>query len=195
MTKILVVDEDLVVLATVSMGLRQAGYEVIQVDTGIAALNVLKRDKPDLVVADIRMPELDGIELARQLRSTFGIPFIFLTAFSNDEMVRAAADAGALGYLVKPLEIARIVPAIETALCRADEVAALRLEIANLTEAVDRNRDIDVAIGLIMERYRIPRRDAFESLRRHARDNRAKVAEVARRVIDGEHFRPQPLED
>ena len=132
------------------------------------------------------MPGMGGIKVAEALRDRLRLPFIFLTAFSGDEMVRAATATGALGYLVKPLEVSRIVPAIETALVRAQERATLQQEVANLSEALDRNREIDIAVGLLMERYALGRTVAFESLRRLARNQRCRVAELARRLIDGE---------
>ncbi|PPD31947.1 MAG: two-component system response regulator [Methylomonas sp.] len=184
MTKILVVDDELLVLATTSMGLQQMGYDVIQADSGAWALQVCQQEEPDLVLLDICMPAMSGVEVAKVL-DELNIPFIFLSAYSDEEMIKSAAAVGALGYLVKPLEIARIVPAIEVALVRADEQAKADQTLENLINSLENNREIDVAIGMLMERYKIGRVTAFESLRSYARANRTKVVELANALISG----------
>jgi response regulator NasT len=186
MSKILVVDDDLVVLATVSMGLRQAGYQVLQVDSGELAIQVCRREKPDLAILDMRMPGMSGIDVAQILKKEIGIPFIFLSAFGDKEIVDAATDAGALGYLVKPVEVARIVPAIEVALARAEDLVALGKDNADLAIALKRNREIDIAVGLVMARQHLSRTEAFEALRRYARGRRCKIVEAAQQLISGE---------
>lgn len=186
MSKILVVDDDLVVLATVSMGLRQAGYQVLQVDSGELAVQICRRDRPDLAILDMCMPGMGGIEVAQVLKQEAGIPAVFLSAFCDEEVVQAAAKTGALGYLVKPIEISRLVPAIEVALARADEFGQLEQDRANLSDALDRNREIDVAIGLVMQRYHLGRAAAFEVLRNYSRRRSCKIRETAQRLIDGE---------
>jgi response regulator NasT len=188
MTKILVVDDDLVVLATINLGLRRAGYEVFQVDGGEPALGIARRERPDLALLDISMPGLNGIEVARVLKREIKVPFIFLTALSDKDIVAEAAQTGALGYLVKPLEISRIVPAIELALMRADEFSKLTQENFDLNEALNRNREIDVAIGIVMERHHLSRADAFEAMRRYARSHRCKIIELGDRLINGERI-------
>jgi response regulator NasT len=186
MSKILVVDDDLVVLATVSLGLREAGYHVLQVDSGELAIQVCRREKPDLAILDMRMPGMSGIDVGRVLKKEIGIPFIFLSAFSDKDTIDAAAETGALGYLVKPLEISRIVPAIEMALARAEDMATLEKGHSNLSTALGHNREIDIAVGLAMARHHLNRTDAFEALRTYARSHRCKIAEVAQQIINGE---------
>jgi len=146
MQKILVVDDDLVVLATISMGLRQAGYQVLQVDSGELAVQICKREAPELAILDIRMPGMSGFEVAEILRKKSKTPFIFLSAYSDEESVKSAKELGALGYLVKPVEIKHLVPAIEVALARAEQLAKLEDANANLAVAMETSREIDVAI-------------------------------------------------
>jgi len=184
MTKILVVDDDLLVLATTTMGLQQVGYEAMQVDNGAEALQICAHERPDLVLLDIRMPLMSGFELARLLNERM-IPFIFLSAYSDEDMVKTAAEAGALGYLIKPIEISRIVPAIEIALILADEQIKAEQAIENLASALGKNREIDISIGLLMERYQFSQVTAFEHLRNYARSNRMKVIDVAKALITG----------
>lgn len=188
MNKILIVDDDLVVLATLNMGLQRAGYQVFQADNGELALQLAQSEKPGLAILDMRMPGMNGLELARRLRESSKTPFIFLSAFNDEGIVKSAADAGALGYLVKPIEVARIVPAIEVALVRSDEFAQLELKSSNLADALHSNREIDIALGLLMERYRTDRAHAFAVLRNYARNQRCKVISVAQRLISGERI-------
>lgn len=184
MKKILIVDDDLVVLATLSLGLQRAGYQVFEADSGEAALKLERAETPALVLLDMRMPGMDGLAVARILRERRRAPFIFLSAFSDEDIVREAADAGALGYLVKPIEFARIVPAIEVALVRSDERSRLEEHGANLADALNRNREIDVAIGMLMVRFNLDRASAFNLLREQARSRRCRIVDVAQQLID-----------
>ncbi|MEQ1531604.1 MAG: response regulator [Methylococcales bacterium] len=184
MTKILVVDDDILVLATTCMGLTQAGYEVMQAEDGVLALQLCEQEKPDLALLDISMPAMNGFELAKILNKQM-IPFIFLTAYSEQDLVKSAAALGAVGYLVKPIEISRIVPVLEVALMRADEYTKAGQTIENLVNNLEKNRAIDVSIGMLMERCQFSRVSAFEYLRKYARSKRMKVVEVANAFIAG----------
>lgn len=184
MTKILVVDDDLLALATTSLGLQQVGYEAMQAANGADALQLCEHERPDLVLLDIRMPAMSGFELAK-LFNEQKISFIFLSAYSDEDMVKTAAQVGALGYLIKPIEMHRIIPAIEVALILAVEQIKAGQAIDNLANALGKNREIDIAIGLLMERYQFSQVSAFEHLRNYARSNRIKVIDVANGLING----------
>lgn len=186
MPKILVVDDDLAVLATISLGLRRAGYHVFQVDSGLPAIQICRREKPDLAILDMNLPDITGLQVAQTIHSETSTPFIFLSAHSDEGLVKAAVEVGALGYLVKPVEVARIVPAIEVALKRADEIVQLRLGNANLGDESMLQRETDMAIGLIMERYQLDRAAAFDVLRANARGHPGGIAGLAQRLIEGE---------
>lgn len=186
MPKILVVDDDLAVLATISLGLRRAGYHVFQVDSGLPAIQICRREKPDLAILDMNLPDITGLQVAQTLHSETSTPFIFLSAHSDEGLVRAAVEGGALGYLVKPVEVARIVPAIEVALKRADEIVQLRLGNANLGDESMLHRETDMAVGLIMERHQLDRAAAFDVLRANARGHPGGIVGLAQRLIEGE---------
>lgn len=179
---ILVVDDDRLVLAALSDGLRGAGYRVNGASSGEDALGIAGRDAPDLALLDVRMPGMSGIELGRKLRER-GIPFLFLSAYGDQEIVRQAAEEGALGYLVKPLDIQQIVPSIEAALSRAAEIRKLRETEAQLNVALAGSREISMVVGLLMQRDRLDRTMAFELLRSHARSQRRPIAEVAGELL------------
>ncbi|MBI3044205.1 MAG: response regulator [Betaproteobacteria bacterium] len=181
---ILVVDDDRLVLATLAEGLRNAGYKVTGVTSGEDALGIVKRDAPDLALLDVRMPGMDGIELGRRLREQSGVPFLYLSAYGDQEFVTRAAEEGALGYLVKPLDIQQIVPSIEAALTRAQEIRQLRESEAQLNTALAGSREISMAVGLLMMRDRLNRDQAFDLLRANARSQRRAVLELARALLD-----------
>jgi response regulator NasT len=180
---ILVVDDDRLVLAALCEGLRLAGYRVTGTATPHDALGISARDKPDLAMLDVRMPGMDGLELGRKLREQGGIPFIYLSAYGDQKVVRQAVEEGALGYLVKPLDIQQIVPSIEAALTRAREIGKLRQSEEQLTTALAGKREISMAVGLLMMRDRMNRGQAFETLRGNARAQRRTVADVAGELL------------
>lgn len=178
----MVVDDDRLVLATVTQGLRQAGYRVHAADSGEQALELLKEVEVNLVILDIRMPSLSGVELAERLNEKT-IPFIALTAYGEEDLVLTLGELGALCYLVKPVDMSQLVPAIETALHRARELAQLRRSEHNLSHALQSDRRVSQAVGVLMERYSLTSESAFERLRGHARSQRRKLADVAGELV------------
>lgn len=195
--RILIVDDDRLILATLSKGLQQAGYEVLQAASGEDGYRIALEDKPDLAVLDVRMPNMTGIQLARLLRERTQVPFIFLSAYGDVDIARQAADCGAVGYLVKPVDTPQIVPAIEAGLARAEEIRKLRRTEAELSTALEEGRETSIATGVLMERYRLSRKKAFESLRDYARSRQRKINDVASDLIWAEealNFREPPAE-
>jgi len=131
------------------------------------------------------MPEMSGFDVAKVLTEK-KIPVIFLSAYSDAEMTQTAATSGAYGYLVKPIDVAKIVPVIEVVLLRADGMNKAERYVENLSYALNNNFEVDVAIGLLMEQYAFNRVSAFSHLRNYARSNRVKIADVATKLIAGE---------
>lgn len=184
---LLLVDDDRLVLATLSMGLQHAGYRVSTAESSEEAEMLLAGGmRPDLAIVDIRMSGQDGLYLARRLRELDHIPFVMLSAYSEQHMIGQASQHGALGYLVKPLDTSQLLPAIEAALARANELQGLRETRAQLQAALDAERDISVAVGITMVRQQLPRQQAFDLLRKTARTQRRKLAELAAGIIRGE---------
>ena len=179
---ILVVDDDRLVLAALAEGLRGAGYRVTGTASGKDALGLVAHDVPDLALLDVRMSGMTGIELGGKLRE-LGIPFLFLSAYGDQEIVRQAAEEGALGYLVKPLDIQQIVPSIEAALARGGDLRKLRENEAQLNTALAGSREISMAVGLLMMRDRLDRKQAFGLLRANARSQRRPIAELAKELL------------
>jgi response regulator NasT len=132
---------------------------------------------------DARMPGLSGMDVAAELFPK-NIPFIFLSAYGDHAVVKQAVEQGAYSYLVKPLDVPQIVPVIEAALVRSAELKQLKLAEQNLNVALSRGRASSVAIGLIMERYRLSADEAFEVLRQYARSQRRRFDEVAAQMVN-----------
>lgn len=184
MAKILIADDDRLVLFTLAEGLREAGFEVVEARDGVQALTLCKSDSPDLALLDIRMPNLDGLELARRLRDETSVPFLFFSAYNDEAYVQRAVEIGALGYLTKPLNVTTIIPMIRTALARAQEIYGLQ-------GALGSNRTIATAVGMLMQAEGLDQPAAFERLRRQARSERRKLEELARIMIEKDKLQTQ----
>ncbi len=181
---ILLVDDDRLVLATLSASVAMAGYRVSSARSAEDAEELLASGlRPDLVVLDIRMPGQDGLSLAVRLKELDRIPFIMLSAYGDEATVEQAVQRGALGFLVKPLNAAQVVPALKAALARAREMDDLREGRAQLQRALDNERAINVAVGITMLQHRLARQPAIELLRRTARSRRVRLADLAGEIL------------
>lgn len=181
--KLLVVDDDRLVLAMLSSGLKHANYEVVTASSGKEAINRLESFIPDLAILDIGMADISGLDIGRKLRSETTIPFLFLTAYADQETVQAASECGAVGYLVKPVDTGQLIPAVEAGLARAVEIHALQRTESQLNQALSSSRAISVAVGIIMERARLDHDGAFQALRSQARRTRQPVHDLAQSLI------------
>jgi len=185
MASILIVDDDRLILTGLANGLDERGYVVHKAATGEEAVALADTARPDLILMDIRLPGISGIEAARLIRDKVNVPVIFLSAIDDEEVVRVAIALGSINYLVKPITISQLVPAIENALARSRDISKLRSSEEHLSTALRQSRDISVAIGMLMERHNATAEEAFEMLRSHARQTRLKTADIAKDVISG----------
>ena len=181
---ILVVEDDPASRKFLSRALQQIGYVVLETDSGEAAIEIVVKHHPDLVILDIRLPGMSGTEVASIIRRETDVPFIFLSAHSDAATVEDATKGGALGFLVKPLDISQLAPTIRSALERAGELRKLHLSENNLSTALAAGRATSVAIGILMERYRLGHDAAFETLRGYARAQRRKIDDVSQGLLN-----------
>jgi response regulator NasT len=181
--RLLLADDDRLVLATLTHGLREAGYAVDAAESGAAALALAGHTRYDLALLDIRMPGMTGIELAARLRTEHGLPAMFLSAYSDRGQIEAAVSGGIVGYLVKPVDHAQLVPAIECALARARDLAALLQAKTQLEQALAGGRATSIAIGILMERRQLGEKAAFEQLRSAARKRQQKIEAHATELV------------
>lgn len=188
--KLLVVDDDRLVLVTLSQGLTQAGYEVLDADNGDDAILIARQHKPLLALLDIRMEGKSGFEVAAYLRDYCQIPFMFLSAFSDEATLQQVQALGAVAYLVKPLDIRQIVPAVDNAV---GQVHSRRLQ-ARATPDVAAPaaggpppqampQAVAMAVGVLMHRYSLSRLGALQRLQRQADAEHRLVVEQAEQVL------------
>lgn len=181
---VLLVDDDRLILATMATGLLHAGYTVNTNESVDEAETWLaNHPRPDIAIIDINMPDRSGFELPARLKQLDDIPFIFLTARSESEANTLANNLGAMAYLVKPIDSAQLIPAIETALSRAQDLKQMKSQQQQLQTALDGDRSVSIAIGIIMDQYRINYEEANTLLRQSARSKRIKLLDLATSII------------
>jgi response regulator NasT len=181
--KILVVDDDRLVLATVMHGLSSAGYEVIDADNGDDAILLAREHKPDLALLDIRMDGKSGFDVAEYLREVGHTPFVFLSAFSDEATVAKVGELGALAYLVKPLDVGQIVPAVNAAFDRARRQQQPMAVSSDEDAAQALSQPVAMAVGVLMHRFSLTRGDALARLRRQAAADGRSLRAQAERVV------------
>jgi response regulator NasT len=194
--RILVVDDDRLVLATLAHGLAQAGYDVIDADNGDDAILLAREHRPELALLDIRMDGLSGFDVAAYLREHLRIPFMFLSAFSDEATQARIKSLGALAYLVKPLDVAQIVPVVADAFAQlraraaaegpaapAERAAAPRPAVTAPAAIDPLAQPVAIAIGIVMHRYSLPRAQALERLRRLAQQEGRSLEASAQALV------------
>jgi AmiR/NasT family two-component response regulator len=176
-------DEALIRLDIVEM-LREAGYDVVgEAGDGEEAVRLAEEHKPDLVVMDVKMPVLDGISAAERIVRARIAPVVLLTAFSQRELVERARDAGAMAYVVKPFSSADLLPALEIAFSRHQEIAALEVEVADLGERFETRKLVDRAKGLLQTKFGMTEPDAFRWIQKTSMDKRLTMREVSSAIV------------
>ena len=188
--KILVVDDDRLVLATLSYGLSQAGYSVMTADNGDDAILMAREHRPELALLDIRMEGKSGFDVAAYLREYLQIPFMFLSAFSDDETVAQVKALGAAAYLIKPLDIGQIVPEVDAAFANrgANRGAHRSAEPPVSAEkplpgGPVMAKGVAIAVGILMHRYSLARGPALERLQRMAQAQGQSLNDESERLI------------
>jgi len=181
--RLLVVDDDALITATLATALRQAGYAVAETTSPSRALEFCAAQSFDLAIVDERMPDMTGTELARKLRDMHNVPVAFLSAYNDRELVEASSLVGALGFFLKPVDPQLILPTLHNMLARARDLRGLRAREMQLQSALANEREINTAVGILMERMSATRENAFESLRRYARSQRQQIAKIAAELL------------
>jgi response regulator NasT len=182
--RILVAEDETIIRLDLRGLLERAGHEVVgEARDGEEAVGLARELEPDLAVMDVKMPRLDGIEAARRILEERPIPIVMLTAFDQRELVERAAEVGVYGYLVKPFREADVVPAIETARARHEELLAVRAEADSLSEALAARKAIERAKGLLMQKENLSEADAFARLRKASQVSGRPLVVIAEAVI------------
>ena len=177
-------DESLIRMDIVEI-LTDNGFDVVgEAGDGEMAVQLATELRPDLVVMDVKMPKLDGISAAERLSKNHIAPVVLLTAFSQKELVERASEAGALAYVVKPFTPNDLLPAVEIALARYQQIIALESEVADLAERFETRKLVDRAKGLLNEKMGLTEPEAFRWIQKASMDRRLTMHEVAQTIID-----------
>ena len=183
-TRVIIADDESLVRVDLRETLSELGYLVIgEVGDGQSAVNMARELAPDVVVMDIKMPGMDGIEAARILTQERVAPVVLLTAYSQKDLIDRAKEAGVVGYLVKPFRETDLSPAIELALARFTEFRALQEEVGNLTEALETRKKVEKAKGILMDKQSITEAEAFRKIQKMSMNTRKPMKEVAEAII------------
>ncbi len=183
-TVVVAEDEALIRMDIVEM-LREAGYNVVaEAENGQRAVELAREHTPDLVLMDVKMPVMDGITAAEQIAEERVAPVVLLTAFSQRELVERAREAGAMAYVVKPFTVDDVVPAIEIAMSRFEEIAALENEVADMKEQFATRKLVERAKSLLQTKMGLSEPEAFRWIQKTSMDRRLSMREVAEAIIN-----------
>jgi two-component system, response regulator PdtaR len=182
--RVLIAEDEALIRLDLKEMLEEEGYSVVaEVGDGQQAVDQARELRPDLVILDIQMPELDGLSAAEQIASARIAPVIVLTAFSQRELVERARDAGAMAYLVKPFSKNDLVPAIEVARARFTEMTALDGEVRTLEERLETRKVVEKAKGRLMEEQGLTEAQAFRLIQQRAMNERTSMKVLAEQIL------------
>ena len=182
--KVLIAEDETIIRLDLRALLERAGHQVVgEARDGDEAVALAEKLRPELIVMDVKMPRLDGIEAARRIAASRPVPIVMLTAYAAEDLIERAAEAGAFGYLVKPFRESDLVPAIATARARFVELESLRAEAASLHDALQTRKVLDRAKGLLMERDSLTEAAAFERIRRASQISGRPMKVIAEALI------------
>jgi response regulator NasT len=183
-TRVIIADDESIIRADLKEMLTNLNYLVVgEVGDGQSAVNLARELRPDVVLMDIKMPNMDGIEAAKILTEEQIAPVVLLTAFGQKELVDRAKDAGVVGYLVKPFRENDLLPAIEVALARFGEFKAVRQEVEDLQNALETRKLVERAKGILMDTQHIDESEAFRKIQKMSMNTRKPMKEVAEAII------------
>lgn len=186
--RILIADDEAVIRLGLRTMLEAQGYRVVgEAADGTRAVDLVTRLKPDLVILDIKMPGVDGLQAARRLQRDGNTPVVILTAYSDREFVDSAKASGVLAYLVKPVRESDLRPAIEVAMSRFAEIQALRGEVEDLEDSLETRKVVERAKGILMRKLGIEEAEAFNRIQRESRNTRRPMKEIAQSIISDEN--------
>ncbi|BBZ23160.1 ANTAR domain-containing response regulator [Mycolicibacter hiberniae] len=183
--RVLIAEDEALIRLDLAEMLREEGYEVVgEAGDGQEAVELAELLRPDLVILDVKMPRRDGIDAASEIAAKRIAPIVILTAFSQRDLVERARDAGAMAYLVKPFTAGDLVPAIELAVSRAEEITALEREVGSLAEQLETRKLVERAKGVLQTVHGLTEPEAFKWIQRAAMDKRTTMRQVAEVVLE-----------
>ena len=185
--RVVIAEDEAIIRLDLKEILEEEGYEVVgETGRGDEAVVLVREQAPDLAILDIKMPGMDGLSAAREIAGERRAAVLILTAFSQRDLIEQARDAGALAYLVKPFQKSELIPAIEVALGRFEEMKALESEVKGLADQLETRKIVDRAKGKLMDEHGMKEAEAFSFIQKQAMRDRQRIQAVAQRVLDGE---------
>jgi response regulator NasT len=182
--RVLIAEDEALIRMDLNEMLTEEGYQVIgEAGDGQQAIELAREHRPDVVILDVKMPVLDGLSAAEQIVAEAIAPVVMLTAFSQRELVERAVDAGAMAYVVKPFGKADLLPTIEIAVSRHQQMRALAEEVANLTDRLETRKVIDRAKAKLQTDHGMSEPEAFRWIQKTAMDGRSSMKTVAEAVL------------
>ena len=182
--RIVVAEDESLIRMDIVETLKDQGFDVVgEAGDGLKAIELAKELKPDLMVMDIKMPDMDGLSAAEEI-AKLRIPVVFLTAFNQQELVSRASEVGAMAFLVKPFSPEDLLPAIEVALSRFQQLTQLESEVSDLTERLETRKLVERAKGVLGVQMGLSEPDAFRWIQKAAMDRRIGMVDVARTILD-----------
>jgi AmiR/NasT family two-component response regulator len=183
-TRILIADDESLILMDLREMLTNLGYLVVgEANDGRSAVNMARELRPDVVIMDIKMPDMDGIEAAQVLTAEKVAPVLLLTAYSQQDLIERAKEAGVVGYLVKPFRESNLAPAIAITLSRFQEFQTVQKEVEDLKEALETRKVVDRAKGILMDSQGLSEQDAFRRIQKMSMNTRRPMKEIAEAII------------
>ncbi|MDR3710731.1 MAG: response regulator [Capsulimonadaceae bacterium] len=182
--KIVIADDEPIIRLDLKKTLENMGHQVVgEAGDGAKAVEIARQVKPDIIILDIKMPELDGIDAAKVITTEGIAPVLLLTAYSQKDLVDRAKDAGVFAYLVKPFKEADLVPAIEIAISRYEEFMDLENEVSDLENKLETRKAVDRAKGILMDQYGLKEQEAFRRIQVQSMNTRKSMREIAEAII------------
>lgn len=183
--RIVIADNESIIRMDLKEMLEEAGHAVVaEASDGSRAVDLVRQYRPDLVIMDIKMPEMDGITAAKIISNEKLAPVLLLTAFSQKDIVEKAKDSGVLAYLVKPVKEANLFPAIEIALSRFQEFAELEQELENVKQSLETRKILDRAKGILMDAYNLSETEAYRRIQQYSMSKRKSIKDVAESIVE-----------
>ncbi len=182
--RIVIADDEPIIRMDLKRMLEDCNYEVVaEVGDGQKAVDAARNYKPDVVILDIRMPEMDGIDAAKIITSEKIAPVLLITAYSQLDLVERAKEAGISSYLVKPFKESDLMPQVEVAVAQWDAFQKIESQARDLEDKLETRRAVDRAKGILMDQYGLKEQEAFRRIQLQSMNTRKSMREIAEAII------------
>lgn len=183
--RILTVEDEAPVADSLNAGLKALGHQVVgTAKDGAEAVESASKSHPDLIIMDIRLPGMDGIEAAKEILAQGAVPIVLLSAFGDEELARRAGEAGVMAYLLKPADLRQLQSTVEVAFARFEKLVALDQEVTTLKDALETRKLLEKAKGILMDRLKLSEGEAFRRIQEGARQRRITVKDFASKILE-----------